>query len=43
MAEGFAPDEHQKFGRDGFALYVEKVANLEKQLGTCDLAQFTPT
>ena len=42
MAEDFERDEHQKFGQDGFHLYVEKVANLEKQLGIYDLSQFTP-
>jgi hemerythrin-like domain-containing protein len=42
MAEDFERDEHQKFGQDGFQLYVEKVANLEKQIGIYDLSQFTP-
>lgn len=42
MAEDFERDEHRKFGQDGFHLYVEKVANLEKQLGIYDLSQFTP-
>lgn len=42
MAEDFEQDEHRKFGQDGFHLYVEKVANLEKQLDIYDLSQFTP-
>ena len=35
-------EQHRKFGRDGFEGVVEKVAALEKTLGTYDLAQFTP-
>lgn len=31
------------FGVDGFDIYVDKVAALEKQLGIYDLARFTPT
>lgn len=42
MAEDFERDEHRRFGQDGFHLYVDKVANLEKQLGIYDLSQFTP-
>lgn len=42
MAEDFERNEHQKFGQDGFDLYVGKVGDLEKQLGIYDLAQFTP-
>lgn len=41
MGEDFERGERQKFGQDGFHLYVDKVANLEKQLGIYDLSQFT--
>jgi hemerythrin-like domain-containing protein len=41
MAEDFERDEHKKFGEDGFEHFVERVANLEKQLGIYDLAKFT--
>ncbi len=43
MAEDFERDEHRRFGQDGFELYVEKVANLERQVGIYDLAKFTPS
>ena len=29
-------------GKDGFETMVEKVANIEKQLGIYDLSMFTP-
>jgi hypothetical protein len=32
MAEDFEKDEPRKFGEDGFESFVEKVANLEKEL-----------
>jgi hemerythrin-like domain-containing protein len=42
MGEQFEGIERKTFGGDGFDIYVDKVAALEKQLGIFDLAQFTP-
>jgi hemerythrin-like domain-containing protein len=42
LGEQFETNEHKQFGADGFELYRDKVAALEKQLGIYDLAQFTP-
>jgi len=42
LGEQFEANEHKQFGADGFELYRDKVAGLEKQLGIYDLAQFTP-
>jgi len=42
LGEEFEKKEHQLFGEDGFESMVEKVGDLEKRLGTYDLAQFTP-
>lgn len=42
MGEQFESIERKTFGGDGFDIYVDKVAVLEKQLGIYDLAQFTP-
>ena len=42
MGEQFESIERKTFGGDGFDIYVDKVAQLEKQLGIYDLAQFTP-
>ena len=42
LGEQFEKIERQTFGGDGFDIYVEKVAAVEKQLGIYDLAQFTP-
>jgi hemerythrin-like domain-containing protein len=42
LGEQFEANEHKQFGADGFELYRDKVADLEKQLGIYDLAQFTP-
>jgi hemerythrin-like domain-containing protein len=42
LGEQFETNEHKQFGADGFQLYRDKVADLEKQLGIYDLAQFTP-
>ncbi len=42
LGEQFEKIERQTFGGDGFDIYVEKVATVEKQLGIYDLAQFTP-
>lgn len=42
LGEQFEKIERQTFGGDGFDIYVDKVAAVEKQLGIYDLAQFTP-
>jgi hemerythrin-like domain-containing protein len=42
LGEQFEKIERQTFGGDGFDIYVDKVAGIEKQLGVYDLAQFTP-
>jgi len=42
MGEQFESIERRTFGGDGFDIYVEKVAALERQLGIYDLNQFTP-
>jgi hemerythrin-like domain-containing protein len=43
LGEEFEDKEHELFGKDGFESMVEKVANIEKQLGIYDLSKFTPT
>ena len=42
LGEQFEKIERQTFGGDGFDIYVDKVTEIEKQLGIYDLAQFTP-
>lgn len=42
MAEDFENKEHQLFGEDGFEKMVGRIAQLEQQMGTHDLNQFTP-
>jgi hemerythrin-like domain-containing protein len=42
LGEQFEANEHKQFGGDGFEIWRDKVAGLEKQLGIYDLAQFTP-
>jgi len=42
LGEEFEDKEHQLFGEDGFETIVEKVANIEKQLGIFELSSFTP-
>ncbi|MBS1567236.1 MAG: hemerythrin domain-containing protein, partial [Bacteroidetes bacterium] len=42
LGEDFEKREHQLFGEGGFEMFVDKVANIEKELGIYDLAQFTP-
>jgi hemerythrin-like domain-containing protein len=42
LGDQFEKIERQTFGGDGFDIYVDKVAAIEKQLGIYDLAQFTP-
>lgn len=42
LGEQFETNEHKQFGADGFEMYRDKVAALEKQLGIYDLSRFTP-
>jgi hemerythrin-like domain-containing protein len=42
LGEQFENNEHKQFGGDGFEIWRDRVAELEKQLGIYDLAQFTP-
>jgi hemerythrin-like domain-containing protein len=42
LGEDFEDKEHELFGEDGFERMVEKVADIEKQLGIYDLSKFTP-
>lgn len=42
LGEEFEQNEHKRFGNDGFETMVSKVADIEKQLGIYELAQFTP-
>jgi hemerythrin-like domain-containing protein len=42
LGEEFEEKEHKLFGEDGFDTIVEKVANIEKQLGIYELSKFTP-
>src|SRR6516164_7722616 len=42
LGEQFEKIERRTFGGDGFDIYVDKVAALEKRLGIYDLAKFTP-
>lgn len=42
MGHQFEDKEQKKFGKDVFEKIVAEVAELEKQLGLFDLAQFTP-
>jgi hypothetical protein len=42
LGEDFEDKEHELFGEDGFEATVDKVANIEKQLGIYELSQFTP-
>ena len=43
LGEQFEKIERKTFGGDGFDIYVDKVAALEKRLGIHDLAKFTPS
>jgi hemerythrin-like domain-containing protein len=43
LGEQFENEEHRRFGEHGFEDTVERVAEIEKQLGIYDLASFTPT
>jgi len=42
LGEDFEKKEHELFGAEGFEKFVAQVAEVEKQLGIYDLAQFTP-
>lgn len=42
LGDEFEKKEHQLFGKEGFEGMVPRVADIEKQLGIYDLAQFTP-
>lgn len=42
LGEEFEKNEHKKFGEDGFANTVDRVAGIEKQVGIYELSQFTP-
>jgi hemerythrin-like domain-containing protein len=42
MADIFEDEEHRRFGQAGFEGVVDKVADIEKNLGIYDLGQFTP-
>jgi hypothetical protein len=42
LGESFEDKEEKLFGKDGFEKIVGQVADLEKQLGSYELAQFTP-
>ena len=41
LGDEFEGIERKIFGGDGFDIYVDKVAGIEKQLGIYDLTQFT--
>jgi hemerythrin-like domain-containing protein len=42
LGEDFEDKEHELFGEDGFETMVDKVADIEKQLGIYELSRFTP-
>jgi hemerythrin-like domain-containing protein len=42
MAEDFERIEHRKFGDDGFAMMVARIADIERALDIYDLARATP-
>jgi hemerythrin-like domain-containing protein len=42
MGEDFEDQEHKLFGADGFEGMVNKVGDIEKQLGIYDISSFTP-
>ena len=43
LGEEFERNEQERFGADGFETMVGKVAEIERQLGIYELAQFTPS
>jgi hemerythrin-like domain-containing protein len=42
LGEEFENNEQKLFGKDGFETMVNKVADIEKELGIYELSQFTP-
>lgn len=42
LGDVFEDKEHQLFGEDGFEKTVEKISEIEKQLGIYNLSDFTP-
>ena len=42
LGEEFEENEHKLFGEDGFDTMVNKVSDIEKELGIYELSQFTP-
>jgi len=42
LGETFEDIEHERFGADGFEGVLEQVADIEKELGIYELAQFNP-
>lgn len=42
LGEHFEKQENRLFGGQGFEKNVDAVARIEKRMGICDLAQFTP-
>jgi hemerythrin-like domain-containing protein len=42
LGDQFEKREHELFGKEGFETNVDKIAELERQLGIFELAQFTP-
>jgi hemerythrin-like domain-containing protein len=42
LGEEFENNEYKLFGKNGFETMLDKVANIEKQLGIYDLTKFTP-
>lgn len=42
LGERFEKNEEQQFGQDGFELYLEKVARIEKGLGINSLEHYNP-
>ncbi|MBS1595014.1 MAG: hemerythrin domain-containing protein [Bacteroidetes bacterium] len=43
LGEEFERNEEKRFGKDGFATMVGRVAEIEKTLGIYELSQFTPS
>jgi hemerythrin-like domain-containing protein len=43
LGENFEDKEHELFGEEGFEGIVEKVGNMERELGIYDLNLFTPS
>lgn len=42
LGEEFERNEEKRFGEDGFARIVGRIADIEKALGIYELSQFTP-